>query len=90
MLITGASRNIGRRTAISYAQAGASQIAVGRLDILVNNAGAIESVGFVADTDPADWWHTFEVNVKGTYLVTRALMSLLLSSPDGSRALSST
>lgn len=136
VLITGASRGIGRHIAVAYAQAGASQIAIaargsmketeaavlaaataagkpaptlltisldttdaasvvaavatltkgfGRLDILVNNAGVLEPVNLVGDSDPLAWWRSFEVNVKGVYLVSRALLPLLFASPGGNR-----
>ncbi|CAK7204739.1 hypothetical protein SEUCBS139899_007499 [Sporothrix eucalyptigena] len=138
VLITGASRGIGRNIAIAYAQAGASQIAIaarssmkdteaavlaaaeaagkpapklltltldttdaaaidasvtiltaqfGRLDILVNNAGVLEPCNLVGDSDPLAWWRSFEVNVKGVYLMSRALLPLLFSSPDGARTI---
>ncbi|CAK7232891.1 hypothetical protein SBRCBS47491_008423 [Sporothrix bragantina] len=138
VLITGASRSIGRGVAIAYAKAGASQIAIaarssleetrtavlaaakaankpaptvlaltldttdaaavdaaaatvtsefGRLDILINNAGVLEPVNMLGDSDPLSWWRSFEVNVKGIYLVSRALLPLLFSSPNGDRTI---
>ena len=51
---------------------------LGHLDILVNNAGRLETWHSIGDTDPASWWKTWEVNLKGTYLMTRALLPLLL------------
>ena len=58
----------------------ASQIeqVFGRLDILVNNAGRLETWIPLAETDPTSWWNTWEVNIKGTYLMTRAFLPLLL------------
>jgi len=128
VLITGASKGIGRATAISFARAGATNIflaarsgldevekellaaapsssspphitklqldvvseasiaqaverveqACGHLDILVNNAGYLENWTPIAESDPADWWRAWEVNIKGVYLVTRAFLPLLL------------
>lgn len=49
-------------------------------DILINNAG-INADFFIADSDPAIWWRDWEVNVKGTYLVTRAYLRLLDGKP---------
>ena len=55
----------------------------GRLDILVNNAGYSESWhALIAETDPTVWWTTWEINIKGVYLLTRAFLPLLLK--DGS------
>ncbi|KAK5948844.1 hypothetical protein OHC33_010095 [Knufia fluminis] len=133
VLVTGASRGVGKAVAISYAKAGVSNIAIlarsdlstvakevndaaqqakrpepkiitikcditsvddcanalkqveegfGRLDILINNAGYLEKWAMIHESDPDDWWRTFEVNVKGVYLMTRAFIPLLLSGGD--------
>ncbi|KAF3406512.1 Short chain dehydrogenase andI [Talaromyces pinophilus] len=50
----------------------------GRLDILVNNVGRLEKWLPLAGTDPSSWGRTWEVNVKGTYLMTRPFIPLLL------------
>jgi NAD(P)-dependent dehydrogenase (short-subunit alcohol dehydrogenase family) len=129
VFIAGASQGIGLGIAISFAQAGTSQIAIGarsnlesvkqellqaaskagrpepkvlcvklditsqssteeaakliekefgKLDIVVNNAGIFTPPALVADSDPDTWWETWNVNVKGPYLVTRAFLPLLL------------
>ncbi|KAI1320599.1 hypothetical protein EDD11_000121 [Mortierella claussenii] len=128
VLITGASKGIGRATAVSFARGGAANIVIaarsgldeveqellaaapssssppqiiklqldvvleasiahaverveqacGHLDILVNNAGYLEERTPIAESDPAEWWRSWEVNVKGVYLVTRAFLPLLL------------
>lgn len=134
MAVTGASRGIGRATAISYAKAGASGIVVlarsdlssletelldaakkagrkselkvlalsgvdttdrvavdkaaervaatfgGKVDILINNAGYLEEPKPIDKSDPDEWWKTWEVNVKGVYLTSRAFIPLLLKS----------
>jgi 2-keto-3-deoxy-L-fuconate dehydrogenase len=49
------------------------------LDILVNNAG-IAHIGDISHVDPDDFDRLMEVNVKSVYLVTRALLPLLLKS----------
>lgn len=53
---------------------------VGSLDILVNNAG-IGHVGSIAETEEEDFDRLMLVNVRSVYLVTRALLPLLLQSP---------
>lgn len=48
--------------------------AMGRVDILVNNAGVDLELGQVAASDPEKWWRAIEINIRGTYLVTRHLL----------------
>ncbi|CAK4012834.1 NAD-P-binding [Lecanosticta acicola] len=138
VFVTGASKGVGRDTAISYARAGASQIAIaarsdmsdlgreivaaakeakkvppevvtinldvtseqsvaqaakeveqkfGRLDILVNNAGYLEPFVPLAESNVDEWWRVWEVNIKGVYLVTRALIPLTLKTHDSLRTI---
>ncbi|KAK8073187.1 Short-chain dehydrogenase/reductase SDR [Apiospora phragmitis] len=50
------------------------------LDILVNNAGYMTPARPVPESDPETWWRTFEVNLKGPYLMSKYFVPLLLSS----------
>lgn len=50
----------------------------GRVDIVVNNAGLLAEWTNLADTDPDKWWSMMTVNLKGPYLVMRALVPLML------------
>lgn len=50
----------------------------GKLDVLVNLAGRMDGVLPMSASDHDDWWGTMNVNVRGTYLVTRAFLPLLL------------
>jgi NADP-dependent 3-hydroxy acid dehydrogenase YdfG len=137
---SGASKGIGRATALSYARAGCQRIAVGArsdisslvaellaviaatpsqpdtanpeppvvvgvqldvtseasvaaamatidaalgargLDVLVNNAGYLAGWRPLGETDSAQWWTTWDVNVHGTYLVVKHCLPLLLRS----------
>jgi NAD(P)-dependent dehydrogenase (short-subunit alcohol dehydrogenase family) len=54
----------------------------GRLDVLYNNAG-VDSRGSVADADEDDWDRCFSVNVKGTFLCSRAAVPHLAASGGG-------
>ncbi|MCW2307563.1 SDR family NAD(P)-dependent oxidoreductase [Rhodobium gokarnense] len=45
-----------------------------RIDVLVNNAGVL-SVFNVEDIAPDEWDRIFDVNAKGTFLVTKALLA---------------
>ena len=135
VFISGATRGLGKAMAISFAQAGASKIAIasrgdasetvetmraaareagrvephvlalrlsvdqadhvdaaaqeikekfGRMDIVINNAGVLAARGSsIVDTDPEEWMSNFEINMKGPYLIMRAFIPLLLSTPNG-------
>ncbi|EOO03803.1 putative short chain dehydrogenase reductase protein [Phaeoacremonium minimum UCRPA7] len=50
------------------------------LDVLINNAGYLETWLPVAESNPLDWWRSWEVNIKGTYLCCRYMLPLLLKS----------
>jgi NAD(P)-dependent dehydrogenase (short-subunit alcohol dehydrogenase family) len=51
------------------------------VDVLINNAG-VEELGTVAETPPQMWDEVHSVNLRGTYLVTRALLPMI---PNGSQ-----
>ena len=66
----------------SVAQAAAEvETSAGRLDVLVNNAGFID-LTMIKDSDPETWWKVWEVNVKGPYLIAKALLPLMLKVED--------
>lgn len=134
VLVTGASKGLGKDNAISFARAGVSKIAIaarssmegvekdikaaaqkagkkeptvlslkldvmdkqsvsdavakieeefGALDIVINNAGALEQFKGIAESDPDDWWRSWQVNTFGAYLVVRATIPLLLKKEGG-------
>jgi 3-oxoacyl-[acyl-carrier protein] reductase len=48
---------------------------LGRVDLLVNNAGVIDEAELpLWETDPDQWWDVVSVNVRGGYLLTRAVV----------------
>jgi NAD(P)-dependent dehydrogenase (short-subunit alcohol dehydrogenase family) len=51
------------------------------LEVLVNNAGHMERCLNIHFSDPTEWWKTWEVNVKGTYLTTHNALKAKLVSP---------
>jgi NAD(P)-dependent dehydrogenase (short-subunit alcohol dehydrogenase family) len=55
----------------------------GPVRALVNNA-AVRPVGTVLTTTDEDWDRVFAVNVKGTFLVTRAILPMIVDSGGGS------
>jgi len=48
--------------------------ALGPPDLLVNNAATMGPLGPMWEADAGDWWHTFEVNLRGSYLCSRAVL----------------
>ena len=54
----------------------------GRLDVLYNNAGMAVS-GAVHETSEEDWDRCLDVNVKGTFLVTKAALGPMLQQRRG-------
>ena len=55
----------------------------GRVDLLVNNAGVIDREVGLLDSDPEQWWETIEVNLRGPYLMTRALLPHMVAAGAG-------
>ena len=120
VLITGASRGIGRAAALEFVGAGArvallarsaagldetlaavraaggeggafvadvtDEVAVGRavteierslgpVDVLINNAGVGGPTGEMWQIEPSEWWQTVEINLRGTFLCTHAVLA---------------
>jgi len=55
---------------------------LGTADILINNAG-VGIYGSFLEIDPEDWKRTFEVNVFGTYHVTKAVLPQMIEKDQG-------
>jgi NAD(P)-dependent dehydrogenase (short-subunit alcohol dehydrogenase family) len=56
---------------------------LGPVDLLVNNAGTMGPLGPIWEADPGDWWHSIEVNLRGPYLCSRALLSGMIERRRG-------
>jgi 3-oxoacyl-[acyl-carrier protein] reductase len=56
---------------------------LGGLDILINNAG-IAQFGTLAEMEPSQWERIIQVNLMGTYYVSRAALPTMLEQNGGS------
>ncbi|EIM87482.1 NAD-P-binding protein [Stereum hirsutum FP-91666 SS1] len=54
----------------------------GGLDVLVNNAAYWERLAPLSGPDVDEWWHSWEVNVRGIFLVTNAFLPFVLKSKE--------
>ncbi|EDT2963275.1 YciK family oxidoreductase [Salmonella enterica] len=55
-----------------------------RLDGVLNNAGLLGEIGPMSEQDPQIWQDVMQVNVNATFMLTQALLPLLLKSDAGS------
>ncbi len=56
----------------------------GQIDVLFNNAGAMVLGETLLEIDPARWRQVVDVNVTGTYLVSRAVVPYMIEQKRGS------
>jgi len=61
----------------------AAKAALGNIDLLVNAAGVIDPEVTAWEADPEQWWRTFEINVRGPFLMARALVPGMLAAGGG-------
>jgi len=57
--------------------------AFGHIDILVNNAGILPRRSFLWEADDNDWRKTIEVNLIGTYNMTKAVLPFIIKNGKG-------
>lgn len=61
----------------------ATHEAFGKIDVLVNNAGVMGPMNRMEQTDPDDWGHTIDVNLKGVFHGMRAVLPFFLAQGGG-------
>ena len=56
----------------------------GRIDVLINNAGVMTRPTPLAELEVRKWDYTISVNLRGPFLMTRALLPLMMRQKSGS------
>jgi NAD(P)-dependent dehydrogenase (short-subunit alcohol dehydrogenase family) len=56
---------------------------LGPVDLLVNNAGVRDQRAVPWEADPADWWRTIEINLRGVVLMTSAVLPAMVARGTG-------
>jgi NAD(P)-dependent dehydrogenase (short-subunit alcohol dehydrogenase family) len=72
------------READTLAVAAAARDALGAVRVLVNAAATIDPNGSVLELTPDDWDRVFAVNVKGAFLMSRAVLPMMIAAGGGS------
>jgi len=57
---------------------------LGGVDVLINNSGVGGPSAPLWEVDPAEWRATFDVNVDGVFLVSRAFLPVMIEAGSGS------
>jgi NAD(P)-dependent dehydrogenase (short-subunit alcohol dehydrogenase family) len=55
----------------------------GPIDVLINNAGVHGPTGPMWEVDPAEWWRTLEVNLRGAYTLSRIVLPHMVAAKHG-------
>ena len=72
------------READTVAAANAAREALGPVRVLVNAAAIIDKNASVLELAPDDWDRIFAVNVKGAFLMSRAVLPMMIAAGGGS------
>jgi NAD(P)-dependent dehydrogenase (short-subunit alcohol dehydrogenase family) len=56
---------------------------LGAIDVLVNNAGLGGPIGEMWELDPDEWWETVDVNLRGTFVCSHAVLPSMVEREQG-------
>src|SRR5262249_57583382 len=56
----------------------------GRIDVMVNNAGVMTRPAPTAELEVKKWDYTIAVNLRGSFLVTQAVLPIMMKQKSGS------
>lgn len=56
----------------------------GRIDVLVNNAGVMTRPAPITELDAKKWDYTIAVNLRGPFLITQAVLPIMIEQKNGS------
>jgi NAD(P)-dependent dehydrogenase (short-subunit alcohol dehydrogenase family) len=56
---------------------------LGPIDLLINNAGVLRAIGRVTDLNPDDWWREVEINLRGSFLCSQAVLPGMIARKRG-------
>ena len=56
----------------------------GRIDVLVNNAGVMTRPAPITELDVKKWDYTIAVNLRGPFLITQAVLPIMIKQKSGS------
>jgi 3-oxoacyl-[acyl-carrier protein] reductase len=79
--VSGAAADVGDRQSVENAIEHITS-ELGSIDILINNAGIAKFGGFL-ELDPQEWEQIIQVNLLGTYYVTRAVLPGMIEKKSG-------
>lgn len=56
---------------------------LGPVDVLVNNAGVLGPIGPIWQIDAAEWWRCIDINLRGPFLCSRAVLPGMIARRRG-------
>ena len=56
---------------------------LGSIDLLINNAGVLRAIGRVTEMDADDWWREVEINLRGAFLCSQAVLPGMIGRKHG-------